>query len=100
MCDQVECLQRNPHISDKLNIYVLNVGDSAQKETECITRYSKLWDGSSPIFNFDSIDDLMVNKMIRAFGVDQYKFGESGKKPEYQCYDWFKKYIQWELNCV
>ena len=94
VCDQVECLHRNPHISDKLNIYALNIGDSAQEEAECITKYSnKLRDGSPPIFNFDSVDDLIVqvNKMIRAFGVDQYKLRESGKKPEYQCYDWFKK---------
>ncbi len=87
VCDQVECLHRNPLISDRLNIYALNIGTSALDEAQCITKYSQLTDGSSPIFNFNSIDDLIIelNTVIRLIGQDQQKHRESASKLVYKC---------------
>ena len=92
VCDQVECLHRNPRISDRLNIYALNIGDSAMDEAECITRYSNLRDGSSPIFNFKSIYDMTIelNNVIRLISQDQQKHRKSASKLDYQCIDWFQ----------
>ncbi len=92
VCDQVECLHKNPSISKQLNVYVVNIGDSATNETRCMTKYSNLRDGTPPIFHFNSIDDLIIelNSIVRLIGQDQQKHRESARKLDYQCLDRFK----------
>ncbi len=87
VCDHVECLHRNPIISDRLKIYVLNIGMSAFEEARCITKHSKRRDGSLPVFNFDSIEDLIMelNNVVRLIVQDQQKHRESASKFVYQC---------------
>ncbi len=93
VCDQVECLHKNPLISDRLNVYVVNIGDTATDEAKCMTKYSKLRDGTPPIFHFKSINDLIIelNTVVRLIGQDQQKHRENASKLDYQCLDWFKE---------
>ena len=93
VCEEIECMHKNPAISEKLKVYAIGVGGNLQGEIDCITKYSKLRDNSQPIFSFENLDDLIVelNMMIREIELEQHKYRVSGQKPKYQCADWIKE---------
>ena len=90
VCDQIECLHKNPAISDRLKVYAVGVDAAVQDELKCITRFSKRPDESHPVFEFENLDKLIaeLNKMLKEIGMEQHEFWKNGKPPESQCSKW------------